>query len=229
LTVRYRSFARALPALVAGWALASFPAPLAAGDNQFGLTDGRGGFYSISNRFNGANDMIQVKRLSPNGGVLWEDYRNPPGVDLRAAAVASDPSGNVLIAAVRGTGNACILTLFRYRPDGTLDQEVSFDDGARNLPSAVAADRDGSIYVGGTVLRSGRSRARLWRYDAGFGLLWNQEYGDYGNSYLIQLQTGVRNEAIVGVEVHQPNSDSSGQYARVSVTYEVNGSRSSVQ
>jgi len=196
--------------------------PLAAGDNQFSVTEFQGNFYSVINRFSGSNDFIHVRKLGPNGEMLWEDYRAPIGVDLRASAVATDSSGNLIIAGVRGRGKGALMSVLRYRPDGQLDWERDFDDNSTNLPTTAAADREGNVYVGGNVLRAGRSVARVWQYDPAGTVRWNREYGDFGNNYVCQLQVDIRGDVIVGIESYQ-SSGAAGQYLLVTAVYDQGG------
>ncbi|MBI5244962.1 MAG: hypothetical protein HY922_14945 [Elusimicrobia bacterium] len=197
--------------------------PLAAGDNQFSVTDSQSNFYSVTNRFNGVNDFVHVRKLNPNGSLLWENYRSPIGSDLRASAVAADIFGNLVIAAVRGRGKDAVMSVIRYRADGMLDWETDFNDNNTNLPTALALDRDGNAYVGGNSLRQGRSLARIWKYDNFGTVRWNREYGDFGNNYVCQLQLDIRGEVILGVETHQSVSAASGQYTLVTVVYDQGG------
>ncbi|MFA6030242.1 MAG: hypothetical protein WC969_10335 [Elusimicrobiota bacterium] len=203
--------------------------PLWAGETPFTVTDAQGGFYSVSNRSDGLDVYMHVKRLDATGALLWEDWRRSVGSDLQAATVAADPSGHLLITSLRGRGGSRVMNLIRYRLDGSVDWETDFTDGGRNVPTALAADRDGNIYVGGRVLRDGRSIARIWKYDRFGTLRWNREYADASNSALTQLQVDIHGNLIAGVEVYSGSAAAIVPSMRVALVYDSGGSRVSIQ
>ncbi|HAH07029.1 MAG TPA: hypothetical protein DCM05_10980 [Elusimicrobia bacterium] len=206
-----------------------FTLPLAALESPLSLSDFQGNFLSVTNRFNGSVDFIHLKKLDRGGGLVWENSRNPLGVDLRASAVSVDPAGNLVIAALRGSGPKALLSVLRYRMDGQLDWERDYDDGQRNVPTAAAIDREGNIYLGGNVLRGGRSIAKLWKLDPFGTVRWSREYGDVGNNYASQLQLDIRGSILLGVEVYYSQTAVSGQYTLVSVEYDPEGHQVSVR
>jgi hypothetical protein len=209
---------------------AALAAPLAAGDNQFSVADFQGGFYSVTNRYNGANDYVHVKRLTPEGYLAWQNYRNPVGMDLRASAIAVDPAaGGLYVAAVRGRGERSMMTLLRFSQDGSLEWERDFNEYSRNIPSVAMADRDGNLFIGGRVKRDNRSIARVWKADRWGAFQWYRDYEEYGNTFVTQVQVGARGEAIVGVEVMMSDNMGGGQYVMRTVIYDSNGGRVSVQ
>ncbi len=91
-----------------GFALAvllSIPAR-AQDSGAIGIADGRGGFYSVTNR-QGRAGYFQITKLASNGGVLW-NVPYDPGEDGRAAIavlVAAHVSNERGHAAVRIDGS----------------------------------------------------------------------------------------------------------------------------
>jgi len=89
------------------------------------------------------------------GGLLWDAvYSANPGADsCRAAGVAVDSQGNVIVAGtVAGRdGNNDFLTV-KYGPDGATLWTRRFDKTWHDSAAAVAVDTAGNVYVAGSVL-----------------------------------------------------------------------------
>ena len=209
--------------------LALLAAQLPAQDPQLSATDQTGNFYSVLNLFTGTHEYVQIRKLDPSGGGLWTQVRDP-GVDQRAAALATDPAGGLMVASVMKEKNRRVMVLFHYTADGQYDWQRVFSDTLDDSPSATATDRDGDYYVGGSARKGARTVSRLWKYDPQGNLLWMREYDNMsGNTYARQLQVDLTGNASVGIESVQSQTATSGQYSLVTVTYDPNGNQVSVR
>jgi hypothetical protein len=216
-------------ARLAALLLALLTAPLRAQDPQLSATDQAGNFFSVLNLFSGSHGYIQVRKLDSGGGTVWTQLRDP-GVDQRAAAIAADPAGGVMVASVLKENGRRVMVLFHYTADGQYDWERDFGDTVENTPNTAVADRDGYYYVAGSAREGARTIARLWKCDPQGVQIWMREYDNLsGNTYSRQLNVDLSGDASLGVESVQSQSATSGQYSLVTVTYDTNGNQVSVR
>ncbi|MCX5794140.1 MAG: hypothetical protein NTY77_01420 [Elusimicrobia bacterium] len=210
--------------------LALLTAPLPAQDSQLSASDQNGNFYSVLNLFTGSHEYINIRKMNPGGGNLWNQVRDP-GVDQRAAAIVSDPAGGIMVASVMRDRGLRVMVLFHYTADGQYDWgERAFIDNADNTPSTAVVDRDGNYYVAGNSRKGARTVARLWKYDSRGGLSWWREYdNNFNNTYAKQLQVDLSGNAYLGLESVQSQTAYSGQYNLLTVTYDPNGNQVSVR
>ena len=209
--------------------LALLAAQSPAQDTQLSATDPTGNFFSVLNLFTGSHEYIQIRKLDSSGGNLWAQIRDP-GVDQRAAAIATDPAGGVTVASIMKDKGLRVMVLFHYTADGQYDWERVFSDAVDNIPSTTATDRDGNYYIGGSARKGSRTVARLWKCDPQGGMFWMREYDNLsGNTYSRQLQVDLSGNASLGVESVQTQTATSGQYTLVTVTYDPNGNQVSVR
>ncbi|MBI4677012.1 MAG: hypothetical protein HY748_05460 [Elusimicrobia bacterium] len=213
-------------ALLISGLLALLPAALGGQENQLGLVDGAGNYYAVLNCYAGSNEYVMVRKSDPSGNVLWTQVRNMM-VDERAAAATIDPSGSLVVAAVRKNPNGLkTLVLFRYGPAGQFEWDRFFNDSIPNVPTAVAADAEGSFFVGGNALRNGRNVARLWKFDRFGSYLWYRETDNgSGNTYVRQLMVDLTGVISLVVESFQSQSATSGQYALMTLLYDKDGNK----
>ncbi len=209
--------------------LALLAAQSPAQDTQLSATDPTGNFFSVLNLFTGSHEYIQIRKLDSSGGNLWAQIRDP-GVDQRAAAIATDPAGGVTVASIMKDKGLRVMVLFHYTADGQYDWERVFSDTVDNIPCATVTDRDGNYYIGGNARKGSRTVARLWKYDPRGGMLWLREYDNIsGNTYARQLQVDLAGNASLGVESVQSQTATSGQYTLVTATYDPDGRQVSVR
>lgn len=215
------------PALLLTMALAGPPA--AAQSAQLNAVTANGDFCSVMNLYSGRNEYLQISKVSSGGGVLWRQVRDNM-VDERAAALATDQPGGVMVAAVQKINGRRTMILFHYTTDGQYDWQRVYSDTVENVPTTAIVDRDGNFYVGGNALKGSRFVARLWKYEPNGNPVWMREYDNgSGNTYARQLNIDVSNNAILGIESFQSQTATSGQYTLVTATYDPYGSLVSVR
>ena len=88
-------------------------------DEALGVSDGRGGFYSVSNRKDEGPPYFQVTKLASNGGVRWNAAFNP-GVAVWATAVAIDNEGSLLVAGTFWNGAQRDILVVKFSATGNL-------------------------------------------------------------------------------------------------------------
>jgi hypothetical protein len=212
-------------ARLAALLLSLLAAPLRAQDTQLSATDQAGNFFSVLNLFTGNHEYIQVRKLDAGGGTVWTQLRDP-GVDQRAAAIATDPSGGVMVASVMKDNARRVMVLFHYTADGQYDWERVFNDAVENIPDTAATDREGNYFVAGSARQGARTIARLWKCDPQGVQIWMREYDNQsGNTYARQLNVDLSGGASLGVESVQNQSATSGQFTLVTITYDPNGNQ----
>jgi len=204
-------------------ALALACAPAGAQDAQLSAMDTAGNLFSVMTLYTGANNYVQVRKISPTGGILWSQSRNS-FVEERAGAAATDQPGGILVAAVQRINHLRTLVLFHYTAGGQYDWERVYSDMIENVPTTAAVDRDGNYLVAGNGLKGTRYVARLWKYGPNGNPLWMREYDNgVGNTYARQLQLDVTNNASLGIESFQSQTATSGQYSLLTATYDPYG------
>lgn len=108
--------------------------------------------------------LLVTRKYDLSGATLWtRTYAGPGGVTMGGRAVATGPRGDVVVAGAVGiVGQSSDVIVRRYSADGNFELWTSYyNDPRANLDDvghAVAIATDGSVYVAGESLVSGRGR-----------------------------------------------------------------------
>ena len=105
-------------------------------------------------------DIIQVRKLSPAGALLWSSIYAPPE-RVVSYWIASDPAGNAWVAAARITGsqNSRVgFVVLKYDPDGNL---VFTDITPGGMALRVVTDAAANAYVVGNGWFTGAADAYM--------------------------------------------------------------------
>jgi len=149
--------------------------------------DGAGNVYvtgmsenagSPTNKF----DFATVK-YDASGTELWSARYNGPGDDGDTpVGIGVDAAGNVYVAGEStGAGTDFDYAIVKYAPDGTELWVRRYGTTSREVPSAMAVDASGNVYVTGTIGSGVVANYMTVKYDTGGNLLWNVSYNGPGN------------------------------------------------
>lgn len=118
--------------------------------------DTQGNLFVVGNTLAGpGNPDVLVSKYDRDGDLLWQQqyHGNTDGEDY-GTAVATDQLGNCYVAAtVSNTATTFDVAALKFNPQGTLVWHTEWN-GAANLydvPSSIALDGNGSVYVAGTT------------------------------------------------------------------------------
>lgn len=164
-------------------------------DTSFGVATDRDGNVYISGRTNGAIASTNaggtdawVAKYDSERTVLWKQQLGTPQSD-ESYGVATDRDNNVYIAgsttgAIAGTNSgATDAWVAKYNARGKLLWARQFGTPQGELFRSVATDRDGNVYLAGTISRqfdpnnvAETSDGLLAKYSSDGRLLWTQRY-----------------------------------------------------
>ncbi|HMN07138.1 MAG TPA: SBBP repeat-containing protein, partial [Flavobacteriales bacterium] len=121
--------------------------------------DPQGNIIVVGNTLVAPGDPdVLISKFNRDGNLLWQQqyHGNTDGEDY-GTAVAIDHLGNCYVAAtVSNEGAAFDVAVLKYDPEGVLAWHAEWN-GAANLydvPSSIAVDATGNIYVAGTTYSS---------------------------------------------------------------------------
>ncbi|MBI4348278.1 MAG: hypothetical protein HY553_15660 [Elusimicrobia bacterium] len=183
--------------LLAAFLLAS--AARAQDSGAIGVADGRGSFYSVTNR-QGRAGYFQITKLAPQGGVLWNVPFNP-GEDVRASVVAVDKEGSLLVAGTLRSGRRTYTLLAKFTPFGAFSWKQLHDAGSDSAPTALAVDADGNAYVASTVDADGTTFLRVARFGPTGAYFWGSNYKNGRSAYARAMTVDPSGDARVTAEV----------------------------
>ncbi len=184
------------------------------GDFEFAVDMGGTWLYS-----EGSSVDLFVASFTPNGVRRWSGQYGGLGFD-RAAAVASDPDGNVVV-----TGQYCgsvdlgggVFTsagredifVAKYDPAGDHLWSRAFGDSTSyDAGTGVAVDADGHVYVtgyfrgsvdfgGGVLTSAGLSDIFLAKYDEGGNHVWSRRFGNTASQMGFAVTVGPGGEVAI--------------------------------
>ena len=170
-----------------------------AGEEGIGVQDGRGAFYSVTNRFGRGASYFQVTKVSFGGAVLWNVPYNPPA-DVTASVAAVDFDGNLVIAGtIKGKGRREFLVV-KFLAGGSFFWKAVYEADADPVVTALAVDPGGFIYAAATVPEKGGSFVRMVRYGPSGAPYWGQPYRAGKTNYARLILIDPAGDARVTVE-----------------------------
>ncbi|MDF7811593.1 T9SS type A sorting domain-containing protein [Hymenobacter sp. YC55] len=175
-------------------------------------------------------DYLTVK-YSARGQQLWEArYNGPDNQDDLASSVAVDAAGNVVVTGTSYQGsNRYDYATVRYSASGQLLWQAQYNGATSgdDLPTSVAVDATGHVYVTGTTYTSTQSDYATLKYDATTGQLqWAAFYNAPANSYDLVRDLAVDATGHVTVT---GTSDNGRSYDYATVRYASSGQQEWVQ
>jgi uncharacterized delta-60 repeat protein len=133
---------------------------------------------------NGYSDYATIK-YSNAGVALWTNRYNGPGNDDEAKAVAIDLNGNVFVTGQSQSGEGSYdYATIRYSNDGIplWTNRLNEPGDSANVPQAVAVDRNGNMFVGGSSRgQSSGDDYLLIKYSVEGLPLWTNRYNGFGH------------------------------------------------
>lgn len=140
--------------------------------------DGAGNVIAVGSTFDASqNDDVWVRKLAPDGTVLWTRTYHGVTSDI-AHAVAVAPNDDIFVA-----GSSFTLTddrdvwVRRYDPDGNAGFTLTANGAANDTDEAlgIAIDPTGNLLVAGFVTTAGTGRD-IWvrKYTAGGTTVWTR-------------------------------------------------------
>ena len=184
------------------------PAPRSM-DEGLGVFDGKGSFYSVTNRYL-SNAYFQVTKLTSSGAMVWNVPYNP-GQDAGATALAVDKQGNLIVAGTLRDQNVRDLLVAKFTPDGAFYWKHVYQAGGNAVPTLVGADPDGNIYVAATVSDPTGSHLLVTRYGPSGALYWGLTYKIGRTNYPRALLVDGSGHAHITVETTLGN-EAAGYY-----------------
>jgi hypothetical protein len=108
--------------------------------------DPAGNATPIWSRFDGSNDIVQVRRFGANGALGPIQDISGPGQDAGSPQIAFDPDGTAIAVWIRFDGANNIAQARRIAPDGALSATVDLSAPGRNaFDPRIAIDLSGNV------------------------------------------------------------------------------------
>ncbi|UOQ69026.1 SBBP repeat-containing protein [Hymenobacter volaticus] len=152
--------------------------------------DGAGNVYVTGSSVGtGTRYDYATVKYSPDGQQRWvARYSGPANNEDLAASLAVDAAGNVAVtgASYNGLGSSYDYLTVKYTTTGQQLWEARYNGPASSddLPTTLALDGAGNVYVTGTSYSSSQSDYATLKYDASSGQLqWQAFYNGPGNNY----------------------------------------------
>ncbi|WP_375433977.1 SBBP repeat-containing protein [uncultured Hymenobacter sp.] len=150
--------------------------------------DTDGNVYVTGSSYNGTSYDYATVKYSPNGQYLWQaSYNGPANSDDLAASVAVDAAGNVLVtgASYHGPSTGYDYVTLQYAASGApLWQAHYSGSGASDeLPTSIAVDGSGNVYVTGTSYTGSQSDYLTLKYAASGQQEWAARYNGPASGY----------------------------------------------
>jgi uncharacterized delta-60 repeat protein len=145
------------------------------------VIDTAGNVFVAGNSYGAGTDQdIVTIKYGPDLEEWRDEYNGPDNGDDEPQAITVDSSGNVYVAASteRADGTLDYLTI-KYGPAGNKLWEVPYNGpaNARDVPSAIAVDAAGNVFVTGSSygVSSDRDFATIM-YDSAGNPVWTQRF-----------------------------------------------------
>lgn len=160
----------------------------------------------------GVNARFVVRRLSSDGGVLWEtSYGRGQGEE--PVAIAATQDGGVVVSGARKGG--CFLV--RWDAQGRLFYEVSPTGSGQCRPAGVVVDGEGSAYVLGTVEGRNGFDAMVWKFGPRGDQLWTYRYSTVATVYARDLYLDPRGDRVRAFVLRKDGTNFVEEFFRLDV------------
>lgn len=146
--------------------------------------DQQGNMFVVGNTQVGpGNTDVLVSKYNRDGELLWQQgHHGNAEADDYGVAVTTDGTGNCFVAAaVSNIGTSFDVAIMKFNPDGTMVWHTEWNGSANlhDVPSSIAMDGAGNIYVAGTTYSTESNPDYLLvKLNAQGALQWSASY-DY--------------------------------------------------
>ena len=170
-------------------------------------TDGAGNTYVAGTFNSGSNFDIVVTKYDSTGAPVapWPvTYNNPSNNDDdEAVALAVDASGNVIVVGRSYNGTDNDYLVLKYDSGGTPLWSAVYDNGGRDdVPTGLAVDGSGNVYVSGSSCGAGGCDYATVRFNAAGGQAWARTYDAGGDDTAVGVKVdGSGNVLVAGTSV----------------------------
>ena len=166
-------------------------------------------------------DIITLK-YSPGGILRWaKRYDGPAGGDDRAAVVAVDGAGSVVVTGTSfGTGTGTDFLTVKYDSAGTLKWTARFNGAANgdDRPVGIVLDPFGNAYVAGSTatVSTGKDFA-LIKYSPAGAMRWVSQYNGLSNGDDVPAALVMASPVLVCVTGYSQVSGTNNDFATVMI------------
>lgn len=128
-------------------------------------------------------DFSTLKINTSNGLIGSVERTVVPGVGLdNAAAVTTDPSGNIYVTGYVEIANNRNIQTVKFNSNFELEWVKNFDGGFEDVAKAIGVDDFGNVYITGSKENSNGSKAYVTiKYNPSGIVIWNEEFGQSNN------------------------------------------------
>lgn len=174
------------------------------------------------------DDYMTIKYDGNSGQVLWKSFYHGSAED-QAIALALDQAGHVYVTgrSKNASGDWDFLTIKYNAADGAELKTVAYNGGDNDMPTALAIDAAGNLFVTGGCQHAENGYDYLTiKYNAGLGSVWtrhynNPEINDYDMANAMALDAA-GNVYVTGTSHRGQN----GGYDYATVKYDPQGAES---
>ncbi len=166
--------------------------------------------YSAAPQPGGINGQLVIRRLAPDGGVLWETTYGR-GRSEEATAIATIPNGGVAVTgAFRG---GCFLVTY----DGQGRQALEISPWSTGLchPAGAVTDAEGNIYVLAAVDGRAGFDAMVWKLSPRGDVSWSYRYASSESLYPQNLYLDPRGDRLRAFVLRKHDSEYVEEFFRL--------------
>lgn len=162
---------------------------------------------------NGINGQLVVRRLSPDGGVIWEQAWGR-GRAEDATAIAPTPDGGVVIAGAYKGG--CFTT--RFDSQGRIAWEATPNSTGLCRPAGVVSDGAGVVYMLATIDGTAGYDAMVWSLGGRGDVAWNYRYASNEALYAQNLYLDPRGDRLRAFVLRKRGTDFLEEFFRLDLS-----------
>jgi alpha-tubulin suppressor-like RCC1 family protein len=201
-------------------------------DNVFAMAlDAAGNVYVTGigyDRDEALDDYMTIKYDGNSGQAVWKSLYHGSAED-QAVALALDQAGHVYVTgrSKSSFGDWDLLTIEYNAADGAVLKTVTYNGGDNDMPTAMAIDASGNVFVTGGCQHSYNNYDYLTiKYDADLDSVWTRRYNNPGmNDYEMAKDLALDaagNAYVTGTSYRGEN----GGYDYATVKYDPQGAES---